>query len=525
MLRINQIKLHPGHTKEQLEDKICSFMKINKNNLIKYTVVKQSVDARKKPEIFFSYTLDVCVGNEKEVIRKMKNKVKVVNEVKYKLPEGRKLNKRPVVVGLGPAGLFCGYILAKAGLSPVIFERGRKVETRYEDVKKFWDTGILDTKSNVQFGEGGAGTFSDGKLNTVVKDPVGRHKFVLETFVKFGAPENILYEQKPHIGTDILMNVVKNMREEIISLGGEIHFESCITDMIIKDNKIAAVEINNTDIFDTDMVVMAIGHSARDTFEMLYKKDIPMEAKSFAVGVRVEHPQDMINKCQYGDTSMEYLPTASYKLTANLANGRGVYTFCMCPGGYVVNASSEKGRLAVNGMSYNKRDGENANSAVIVTVTPDDFGSSSPLSGVTFQRELEENAYRAGNGKVPVQRFEDFCKNRISTELGKVTPNICGSYVFGDVRGIFPKIIGDSLEEGIKAMDKKIHGYAMDDAILSGVESRTSSPVRINRNSLFESEIGGLYPCGEGAGYAGGITSAAMDGIKVAEALVEKSLL
>ena len=525
MLRINQIKLHPGHTKEQLEKRICSFLKINRNSLIKYTVVKQSVDARKKPEIFFSYTIDVCVGNEKEVIRRMKNKVKQVNEVVYKMPEGRQMKKRPVVAGLGPAGLFCGYILAKAGLAPVIFERGRKVETRYDDVKKFWDTGILDTRSNVQFGEGGAGTFSDGKLNTVVKDPVGRHKFVLDTFVKFGAPENILYEQKPHIGTDILMTVVKNMREEIIALGGEIHFESCITDIIIRENKIRSVEINNKEKFDTDMVVIAVGHSARDTFDMLYKKDIPMQAKSFAVGVRIEHPQDMINKCQYGDSSMEYLPTASYKLTANLSNGRGVYTFCMCPGGYVVNASSEDGRLAVNGMSYNKRDGKNANSAVIVTVRPDDFGGDSPLSGVEFQRRLEENAYKAGNGKVPVQRFEDFCRNVISTELGSVTPNICGDYVFGDVRGIFPEIIGDSLEEGIMEMDRKIHGFAMGDAVLSGVESRTSSPVRIDRNDLFESDINGLYPCGEGAGYAGGITSAAMDGIKVAEAIVKKSLL
>ena len=525
MLRINQIKLHPGHTKEQLEKKICSFLKIKNDKLIKYTIVKQSVDARKKPEIFFSYTIDVCLSNESDVIKKMKNKVTPVKEVEYKVPRGKKMDKRPVIAGLGPAGLFCGYILAKAGLSPVVFERGRKVETRYEDVKKFWETGVLDTVSNVQFGEGGAGTFSDGKLNTVVKDPVGRNKFVLETFVKFGAPENILYEQKPHIGTDILMTVVKNMREEIISLGGDIHFESCITDVIINDNKIRSIVVNDKEKIDTDTLVIAIGHSARDTFEMLYKKYIPMQAKSFAVGVRIEHPQDMINKCQYGEYPMEYLPTASYKLTSNLPNGRGVYTFCMCPGGYVVNASSEEGRLAVNGMSYNKREGKNANSAVIVTVTPDDFGGSTPLSGVEFQRKLEENAFKAGNGKVPVQRFEDFCENRVSKEFGEVTPSICGEYTFADVRGIFPSFIGDSLESGIKDMDRKIYGFAMKDALLSGVESRTSSPLRINRNSSFESEISGLYPCGEGAGYAGGITSAAIDGIKVAEAVIEKGLL
>lgn len=522
MIRISQIKLNPGHTKEQLEKKICSYLKIKKENIIKYNIVKQSVDARKKPEIYFSYTIDLCIKNEKEIIKKMKNKVTPVKEVKYNIPSGKPHLKRPVIAGLGPAGLFCGYILAEAGFSPVIFERGRKVETRYEDVKRFWETGILDTKSNVQFGEGGAGTFSDGKLNTVVKDPVGRHKFVLETFVKFGAPENILYEQKPHIGTDILMNVVRNMRNEIISLGGEIHFESCITDIVINNNKVESVIVNGKDKIDTDTLIMAVGHSARDTFEMLYRKNIPMQAKSFAVGVRIEHPQDMINKCQYGDASMEYLPTASYKLTSNLPNKRGVYTFCMCPGGYVVNASSEEGRLAVNGMSYNKRDGKNANSAVIVTVTPDDFKGDTPLSGVEFQRKLEENAYNAGKGKVPVQRFEDFCANRKSEGFGEVTPSICGQYTLADVRGIFPEEIGDSLEEGIKNMDRKIHGFAMNDAVLSGVESRTSSPVRINRNSLFESDIEGLYPCGEGAGYAGGITSAAMDGIKVAEAVIIK---
>lgn len=522
MLRINQVKLPVSHTVEDLENKICSFMHIKKSDLKGYKIVKQSVDARKKPDIFFSYTIDVNVAKEKDVIKKMKNKVSLVKDVIYTMPVGTLKAKPPVIAGLGPAGLFCGYILAKAGFNPVIFERGRKVEDRYEDVKKFWETGILDTKSNVQFGEGGAGTFSDGKLNTVVKDPFGRNKFVLETFVKFGAPENILYEQKPHIGTDILITVVKNMREEIIKLGGEIHFESCVTDIVIEDDSIKKVVVNNKDIYETDTLVMAVGHSARDTFEMLYNKEIPMEAKPFAVGVRIEHPQDMINKCQYGDADMQYLPSAPYKLTSNLPNGRGVYTFCMCPGGYVVNASSEENRLCVNGMSYSRRDGRNANSAVIVTVTTDDYGSTEPLAGVKFQRKLEEKAFKAGKGKVPVQRFEDFCKNKVSDSFGEVTPCICGEYTFADVRGIFSKVIGDSLEEGIKDMDRRIKGFAMDDALLSGVESRTSSPLRINRNSLFESEVKGLYPCGEGAGYAGGITSAAMDGMKVAEAVITK---
>ena len=525
MLRINQLKLHPGHTKEELEKKVCSFLRIKKEDLKDLTIVKQSVDARKKPEIFFTYTVDVKVSHEKDILRKMKNKVSISNDVEYKMPEGKTMETRPIIAGFGPAGLFAAYILALGGYRPIVFERGRQVEKRYEDVKKFWETGILDTVSNVQFGEGGAGTFSDGKLNTVVKDPSGRNKFVLNTFVKFGAPKAIIYEQKPHIGTDILIKVVKNMRKEIIRLGGEVNFESQVTDVVIEDNKLKAVVINNIETVETDNLILSVGHSARDTFKMLYDKNISMNAKSFAVGVRIEHPQDMINKCQYGDADMTYLPTASYKLTSNLLSGRGVYTFCMCPGGYVVNASSEEGLLAVNGMSYSGRDGRNANSAVIVTVTPDDFKDKSPLGGVYFQRELEKNAFKAGNGKVPVQRFEDFCNRTITKDIGEVTPCICGDYTFANVRGIFPEFIGDSLEEGVKDMDRKIHGFAMGDAVLSGVESRTSSPLRINRNSDFESDIKGFYPCGEGAGYAGGITSAAMDGIKVAEALINKTLM
>ena len=525
MLRINQLKLHPGHTKEELENKICSFLRIKKEDLKEMSIVKQSIDARKKPEIFFTYTIDVKVSHEKNILKKMKNKVSLSSDTKYIIQKGNPIEKRPVIAGFGPAGLFAGYILAKAGYNPIIFERGRSVENRYEDVKKFWKTGILDTVSNVQFGEGGAGTFSDGKLNTVVKDPYGRNKFVLETFVKFGAPEAILYEQKPHIGTDILIDVVKNMRKDIIRLGGEVNFESQITDLIIENNTLKAVVINNKETVETDNLILAVGHSARDTFKMLFDKNISMQSKSFAVGVRIEHPQSMINKCQYGDADMKYLPTASYKLTSNLSNGRGVYTFCMCPGGYVVNASSEEGRLAINGMSYSNRDGRNANSAVIVTVTPEDFDDKTALGGVYFQQKLEENAFKAGNGKVPVQRFEDFCNRKVTDKLGEVTPCICGEYTFADVRGILPDFIGDSLEEGIMEMDNKIHGFAMNDALLSGVESRTSSPLRINRNSDFESDIKGFYPCGEGAGYAGGITSAAMDGIKVAEAIIKKTIL
>ena len=374
--------------------------------------------------------------------------------------------------------------------------------------------------SNVQFGEGGAGTFSDGKLNTLVKDKNGRNRFVLETFVKFGAAEDILYVQKPHIGTDILIEVVRKMREEILRLGGKFSFHSQVTDLLVEQH---CLQVNGTEEILAGVAVFAIGHSARDTFEMLNRHQLPMRAKSFAVGVRVEHPQELIDQSQYGRSRGKELPAAAYKLTENLTNGRGVYTFCMCPGGYVVNASSEEHRLAVNGMSYSDRAGKNANSAVIVTVTPEDFGSEDALAGIAFQRKLEENAWKAGQGKVPVQRFEDFRKNRISTEYGTVSPCIKGAYTLANVREIFPKELSLSLEDGILAMDHKIRGFAGEDVLLSGVESRTSSPVRIERNEQCVSEkISWIYPCGEGAGYAGGITSAAMDGIKVAEEIIRR---
>ena len=520
MLRITQLKIHPGHTPEELKEKICRYLHIPEEHLLEYKIRKQSIDARKKPEIIFSYVIDVKVTHERSVIKHMKNRVQEVEETFYQIPSGKKRDRRPVVIGSGPAGLFCAYLLASAGLQPLLLERGCCVEERMKDVENFWKTGKLDPASNVQFGEGGAGTFSDGKLNTLVKDKSGRNHFVLETFVKFGAPENILYEQKPHIGTDILIDVVANMRKAIIELGGEIRFQSLVTDLLIDQNEVTGVVVNGEETISTDTVVLAVGHSARDTFSMLFDRNVPMQAKSFAVGVRIEHPQQMINFSQYGGASMEYLPTASYKLTAKLEDGRGAYTFCMCPGGYVVNASSEENRLAVNGMSYHKRDGQNANSAVIVTVTPKDYQGTSPLAGVEFQRRLEENAFKAGEGKVPVQCFGDFCKNQATKELGEVIPQIKGGYKLANVRSIFPESLGSDLEKGIRLMDEKIHGFAREDCVVSGVESRTSSPVKIMRDEAFQSAVKGLYPCGEGAGYAGGITSAAMDGMKVAEAVI-----
>lgn len=528
MIRINQLKMHPGHSLEELQEKVSQFLRVPMEQIAQIKIHKQSIDARKKPDVYYSYSIDVVTAQEEKIKKKLKNKVQIVKETKYILPSvginGRKSYKHPVVVGSGPAGLFCAYLLAKAGCAPILLERGGSVEERTRDVEEFWNTGKLKRSSNVQFGEGGAGTFSDGKLNTLVKDVLGRNQFVLETFVKFGAPEAILYENKPHIGTDILVDVVKNMRTEIIRLGGMVRFHSQMTDLKCEEidsaKKIVEITVNNHEKIETDILVLAIGHSARDTFQLLYDRQLQMRSKPFAVGVRIEHPQQMINHSQYGMETLKDLPTAAYKLTTQLANGRGVYTFCMCPGGYVVNASSEEKRLAVNGMSYQKRDGKNANSAVIVTVAPEDFGADHPLCGVEFQRRLEEKAYCVGEGKVPVQCFGDFKSNRATTKLGQVEPQIKGAYKLSNVRSIFPNFLSQSIEEGIIAMGEKISGFSREDAVLSAVESRTSSPVKIQRDEGFESNVRGLYPCGEGAGYAGGITSAAMDGMKVAEAIL-----
>lgn len=521
MLRISQLKLPVTHTQEQLEKKLLKMLRISRKDLGQYYIRKRSLDARKKPELYYVYSIDVEIKNEERVLKSMKGKVQKVSVHPYCVPEHgtERLSDRPVIIGSGPAGLFCAYLLAREGYRPLIIERGAPVRERRKDVEKFWETGVLDPSSNVQFGEGGAGTFSDGKLNTLVKDPAGRNRFVLETFVKFGAPEDILWEQKPHIGTDILIDVVETMRREIEKMGGEFRFHSQVTDLIPEEKVLI---INDEEKIRAGAAVLAIGHSARDTFYMLCERGFDMEAKAFAVGVRVEHPQRLIDENMYGRDNRGNLPAASYKLTEKLDNGRGVYTFCMCPGGYVVNASSEPGCLAVNGMSYHGRAGENANSAVIVTVTPQDYGTDHPLSGVEFQRELERRAWEEGSGCVPVQRFEDFCANKKTVELGCIKPNIKGHYRLGNVRNIFPEELSLSIQEGIGAMDHKIRGFADKDVLLSGVESRTSSPVRINRDDGFRSNIPWVYPCGEGAGYAGGITSAAMDGVKVAEALVRK---
>lgn len=524
MIKITQLKLPIDHTKEALEKKVCKLLQIPKSKLFFIEIFKRSLDARKKP-LMYNYQLYVTAEGEEKIVKKLHSKDVILDSyVSYSFPKKgeEELKNPPVVIGAGPAGLFCAYLLAKEGYRPILLERGDAVEERQKQVEHFWKTGELNPRSNVQFGEGGAGTFSDGKLNTLVKDHHGRSRFVLKTFVEFGAADDILYESKPHIGTDVLTGVIRNMRNEIKRLGGEICFQSQVTDLQIEDGSLTSIQINGEKWIDTKAAVLAIGHSARDTFEMLLNRQIPMRAKPFAVGVRMEHPQSMINENQYGKDFPDSLPAAAYKLTRKVSEDRGVYSFCMCPGGYVVNASSEEGMTAVNGMSYHDRAGENANSAMIISVRPEDFPSDQPLAGVEFQRMLEKAAYREGQGKIPVQLFGDFCKNEISTKLGAIRPNTKGEWVFANVRNIFPDNLAAGLEEGIKGCEHLIPGFSREDALVLGVESRTSSPVRIERNENFESEISGLYPCGEGAGYAGGIMSAAMDGIKVSEAIAMK---
>lgn len=528
MIRISNVKLPCSHTEQEMKKKVCRLLGLSAGSQIRVQVVRRSLDARKKPDLYFVYILDVETGwkpeKEAALVGRLKApEIAIAKAEEYRFPmDGMKrLPHRPVIAGMGPAGLFCGYLLAEHGYEPIILERGGCVQERMEAVARFWNGGDLDPGTNVQFGEGGAGTFSDGKLNTLVKDKFLRGRKVLELFVHHGAPEEILWLQKPHIGTDILCGVVASMREKIREMGGEVRFHSCVTDIGIKDGRISHVTINGEETLACDALVLAVGHSARDTFAMLDGK-LTMEPKSFAIGVRIEHPQEMINRSQYGSASVKGLGAADYKVTAQTSAGRGVYSFCMCPGGFVVNASSEPGRLAVNGMSNHARNERNANSALIVTVTPEDFGGSGALAGVAFQRRLEEAAYAQCGGKIPVQLYGDFKENRVSSALGDVTPCTKGAYAFGNLKEVLPETVTAALEEAMPVFGKKIHGFDREDAVLSGIESRTSSPLRIVRNTDGESSIGGLYPCGEGAGYAGGITSAAMDGIRIAEQIAKK---
>lgn len=528
MIKISQLKLPMKHTEEDLMNAIAKALKQPIRKIKGYAIIKKSIDARKE-DIKYIYTVEVNLAldpkeNENTVISRSKNKdVTFCDKASYEFKAAgeRKLKTRPVIVGTGPAGLFAAWMLAKHGFQPLVVERGLPVGKRVEAVEHFWETGELKPECNVQFGEGGAGTFSDGKLNTLVKDTFRRYGLVMETFVNFGAPSDILYLNKPHIGTDKLRFVVENMRNDIIKSGGEVRFGSKLTDLIIENDKLTAIELNHTEQIPCEVLIPAIGHSARDTFDMFLKRGLELSPKAFAIGLRIEHKQSMISQTQYGKNYI-YLPAADYKLAHQTKDGRGVYSFCMCPGGFVVNASSEAGYLAVNGMSNYNRNEENANSAIVVTVQPEDFGGSGPLSGVAFQRKWEKAAYNIGKGSVPVQLFGDLLRNRDSVTIGNVTPNIKGAYSLANLDNCLPQEVVQALKEGILAFDHRIKGFADEEAVLSGVESRTSSPVRIHRNDSFESNISGIYPCGEGAGYAGGITSAAIDGIKVFEAVAGK---
>ena len=526
MIRIRQLKVNINNDNDlELKNVIANKIKISVSDIKEIKIIKRSIDARKKPDLFYIYEVDILVDNEDKILKKFKDNDDILLSIseEYVMPKKGEmfLEHRPIVVGSGPAGLFCAYLLSLMGYKPLVIERGEKVENRVITVSKFFECGKLNKESNVQFGEGGAGTFSDGKLNTLTKDKFNRCRFVFEIFVENGASNEIMISNMPHIGTDVLVDIVRNIRNKIIDMGGEFRYNCCLTDININNGKINSIVVNHNEIINTDTLVLAIGHSARDTFSMLYDKKILMEAKPFAVGIRVQHSQKMINENQYGSNCCNKLGAASYKLTYKAKNGRGVYSFCMCPGGYVVNASSEEGMLAINGMSYSKRDSENANSAIVVTVTPDDFGNH-PLDGIKFQRDLESVAYKLGNGNIPIQLLGDYYKNRESNDFGRIKPIFKGGYRFANLNLLYPEYINESIKEAFYNFSLKIDGFNDNDSIIAGIESRTSSPIRIIRNNEYLSNIEGIYPCGEGAGYAGGITTSAIDGIKVAEAIISK---
>ena len=523
MLRIQNIPLPLGGGEAQLKKKAARILGVKPEAITGLSLARQSIDARKKSDVHYVCTVDVSVADEGKVMARCRDKnVSLHQSVPYVFPPVRRTSSLPpVVVGMGPAGLFAALFLARSGLAPIVLERGRPVEERTADVERFWSTGVLDPSSNVQFGEGGAGTFSDGKLTTGTHDP--RISTVFRTLVEAGAPADILYQHKPHIGTDVLRDVVKTIRQELIRLGCDVRFGHQLTGLTLREGAVAGLTVEGpqgTYDLPCDTLILSPGHSARDTFQMLLEAGVPMEQKPFAIGVRIEHPQSAISLAQFGP-AWERLPAADYKLACHLPNGRSAFTFCVCPGGQVVAAASEEGRLVTNGMSHRARDGKNINGGFLVGVNPADFGSDHPLAGVAFQRRWEEAAFRLGGGSyhAPAQTVKDFLARQASKALGSVEPTYRPGVTPTDLDRCLPDYVTDTLRGALSVFDRKLHGFAAPDSLLTGVETRSSSPVRILRGEDCQSAVRGLYPCGEGAGYAGGITSAAVDGIRVAEAV------